>query len=144
MKRSLKGLAGLHVVSLANDTAILQVALGKVDELPLLHSKSPDIPARRCDDSLYQPEPAAEVDAVRRRERLAVLVEYRNGLASVVGEPRIVLRVDCCTKRAALHSAAGETSSDWRQRLAIGSKLCGGALPQQVIPLPADGEVVTD
>src|SRR5215469_8987046 len=144
MKRSLKGLAGLHVVSLANDTAILQVALGKVDELPLLHSKSPDIPARRCNDSLYQPKPAAEVDAIRRRQRLAVLVEYRNGLASVVGEPSMVIGVDCSTERAALHSAASKAGGDWRHRLAIGSELCGGALPQRIVPLPADGKVVTD
>jgi hypothetical protein len=35
------------------------------------------------DDALHQPEPAVEDDAIRRRQRLAVLVEHRNRMAAV-------------------------------------------------------------
>src|SRR5215475_4005010 len=38
MERRLKGLAGLRVIALANDTAVTRIALGKVDELPLLNA----------------------------------------------------------------------------------------------------------
>ena len=73
-----KRLARLCAVALANDLALGQITLGKVHELPLLDTQDPDVAARRDDDPLHQAEPAAKVDALRWRQGLSVLVEYRD------------------------------------------------------------------
>src|SRR5215813_8908274 len=48
-----------------------------------------------------------ECDALRRCQRLAVLVEHRDRLAPVAGKPGVVLGVDRRAERAALHAAPG-------------------------------------
>ena len=86
---------------------------------------------------LHQPELAVEGDAVWRRQRLAVLVEHRDGLAAVAGEPGIVVGVDGRTEGAPLHPAAGEARGHRRERLAVRGEFGGVALPQRC-PAPAN------
>ena len=130
-------LARLRAVALANDPALGQIALGEVDELALLDAEDPDIAAGRDDDPLHQPELAIEGDALRRRQRLAVLVEHRDRLAAVGGEPGVVLGVDRRAEGAAFHPAAGKAGGDRRKRLAVRRELGGVALPQ-TSPAPAN------
>ena len=129
MKWRLERFARLRAVAFADDAALADIAFGEVDELALLDAQRPDIAARRDDDTLHQPEPAAEGDAFRRRQRLAVLVEYRDGLAAIGGEPGIVLGIHRGAEGAALHPAAGEACGDRRKRLAVGGEFGGVALP---------------
>src|SRR5262252_4793779 len=94
VERRRERLARLGTVALADDPALGPVTLGEVQELALRDAESPHVAARRGDDALHQSEPAFESDAFRRCEWLAVLVEYRNRLAAVGGEPGVVLGVD--------------------------------------------------
>src|SRR5215472_6344478 len=142
MKWRLKRLAGFGIVALANDTALAQIGLGELDELPLLNAKSPDIAVGSSNDALHEPEPAPKTNPLRRRQRLALLIKDRNSLAPIIREPGIVVGVDCRTKSAALHSAAGKACGDRRERTTVWRKLGRTALPQRVIPLPTDCEVV--
>ena len=144
MERGAKRLARLRVIALADDPALGQIALRKVDELAFLDAENPDVAARRHDHALHQSEPAAEGDAFGRRQGLAGLVEDGDRLAAVVGEPRVVIGVDRGAEGAALHAAAGKTRGDRRERAAIWRELGRVALPQRVRRLPADGEIVAD
>src|SRR6516164_6770651 len=56
----------------------------------------------------------------------------------------VVLGVDSCTEGAPFHTAAGKTGRDGRQRLAVGGELARVALPQRILPLPSNREVVAD
>src|SRR5215471_13656490 len=105
-------LARLGAVAFADDPAFGPVALGEVQELALRGAERPHVAARRDDDALHQAELAVEGDALRRSQRLAVLVEYRNRLAPVAGKPGVVFGVNRKSKAAALHPAAGEAGGD--------------------------------
>ena len=144
VERRRERFARLGAVAFADNAALGPVALGEVQQLALRDAERPDIAVGRDDDALHQPEPAAEGDALGRRQRLAVLVEYRDGFAAIAGKPDIVLRVDRRAEGTALHAAAGKAGRDRRQRLAVRVELGGVALPQRVLRLPADGEVVAD
>ena len=123
---------------------LVRSPFGKIDELALLDAQNPDVAARRDDDPLHQPEPAAEGDAFGRRQRLAGLVEDGDRLAAVAGEPGVVVGVDRRAEGASLHAAAGEARGDRRERAAVRRELGGVTLPQRVRRLPADGEVIAD
>src|SRR5262245_42601199 len=144
MKWPEERLARLGAVAFADDPAPGPVTLGDVYELALRDPESPHVAARRGDDALHQPKLAIEGDTLRRCQRLAVLVEHRNRLAPVAGKPRVVLGVDRRTKRAALHAAPGKPGSDRRQGFAVRIEFGSIALPQLILPLPANGEVVAD
>src|SRR5262245_5710544 len=73
-----------------------------------------------------------------------MFVEHGNGLASVIGEPGIVLRINRRSKGTALHPATGEAGDDRRERLAIRVELGGVALPQCISALPTDCEIVAN
>jgi hypothetical protein len=47
-------------------------------------------------------------------------------------------------KSSALHAPAGKTCRDRRQRLAVRIELGGITLPERVLRLPSDSEVVTN
>src|SRR4029453_7814378 len=93
MERSQERLAGFLSGALAHDPALGQIALREVDKLALRGPNGPHIAAGRDDDALHQPELAIERDAIRRRQRLAVLVEHRDRMAAVSRKPSIVMRV---------------------------------------------------
>src|SRR5215470_6276935 len=144
VKWSPERLARLLLIAFANDPTLADLALGKVDELAFLDAENPDVSARRDDYTLHQPEPAIESDAFRRRQRLTVLVKYRDGFAPVSCEPGIVVCVDGCSEGAALHPAPGKACGYRRERTPVRSELGGVALPQHVIPLPTDREIIAD
>src|SRR5262249_13807372 len=104
----------------------------------------PDITTRGGDNPLHQAESATEVDTLRRRQRLTILVEYGDRLASIGTEPGVVFRVDRRTEGATFHPTAGKSDSERRDRMAIRVELGCVALPERVLRLPADREVVTD
>src|SRR5262247_4105970 len=104
--------ARLGVVAFADNPAPSPVALGEIQELALRDAESPDIAARRDNDTLHQPELPVEGDAFRRRQGRPVLVEHRNRLAPVAAKPGVVLGVDRRAKRAALHAAPGKPGGD--------------------------------
>jgi hypothetical protein len=54
------------------------------------------------------------------------------------------MSVHGCAKRAPLHPTAGKTGRDGRKWLTVRIELGRVALPERVLPLPADGEVVAD
>ena len=139
-----EGLAGLRAVALTDDLSVVPVALGEIQQLALGNSQYPYVAVGGSDDALHQTELTAEVDAIGRGQRLAVLVENHNRFASIRRKPDIALQVDGCTESAAFHAAAGKAGGNRRQRLAIGVELGGGALPQCVVGLPSGSEVVTD
>src|SRR6516164_7417251 len=99
-------LARLGAVAVADDLALGPVTLREMQELALRDAESPHVAARRGDDALHQPELAVERDAFRRCQRLAVLIEHRNRMATVCAEPRVVLGVDRCAEGATFHTAA--------------------------------------
>src|SRR5215813_6929508 len=101
-------LARLGTVAFADDPAFSPVTLGEVQELALRDAERPHVAARRDDDALHQAELAVEGDALRRCQRLAVLVEHRNRFAPVAGKPSVVPGVNRKSKGAAFHPAAGE------------------------------------
>src|SRR5262249_18113394 len=105
VKRRDERLAGLDLASLADDPPFGQVTLREVDELVFLNTDHPHVATGSDDDSLHQPKLAAEGDALRGRQRLAVLVEHRNGFAAIGGQPGVVVCVDGSAEGAALHSA---------------------------------------
>ena len=113
VKRCLERLARLCAIALANDPARGQIPLWKEHELALLDAENPNVSAWRGNDPLHKTEFAIERDTFWWRQRLAVLVKYRDGLAAVVGEPGIIFGVDGCTEGTALHSPAGKACSDW-------------------------------
>src|SRR5215470_4358070 len=137
-------LARLGAVAFADDPAPGPVTLGDVHELALRDAESPHVAARRGDDALHQPELPIEGDTLRRRKRLAVLVEHRNRLAPIGRKPGVVFGVDRRAERGALHAAPGKPGGDRRQRLAVGGELGGIALPERILPLPANREVIAD
>src|SRR5262249_4374102 len=130
VERSHERLARLDVPTLAHDPAFRVVATREEQQLIFRYAERPDIPPRSYDDPWHQAGAAAEGDALRRCQWLAVLVEHRDRLAAVAGKPRVVLRIDCCTEGAALHAAAGKASRNGREWLSIGIELSGVALPQ--------------
>src|SRR5262245_24395105 len=140
MKWSEERLARLGAVAFADDPAPGPVTLREIEELALRDAESPHVAARRGDDALHQPELPIEGDTLRRCRRLAVLVEHRNRLAPIGRKPGVVLGIDRRAERAAQHAAAGEPGGDRRQRLAVWIELRRVALPQCVLPLPANGE----
>src|SRR5215831_21343815 len=76
-------LARLGAVAFADDPAPGPVTLGEVQELALRDAERPHVAARRGDDALHHPELPIEGDTLRRCQRLTVLVEHRNRLASI-------------------------------------------------------------
>src|SRR5262250_682226 len=144
MKWPEERLARLCAVAFADDSAPGPVTLGNVHELALRDAESPHVAVRRGDDALHQPELAIEGDTLRRCQRLAVLVEHRNRLAPISRKPGVVLGVDRRAERVTLHAAPGKPGGDRRQRFAVRIELGGIALPQRILPLPANGEVVAD
>src|SRR5262249_39636999 len=102
MKRSAEIAARTLLVALADDPPFGDIALREVEQLILRDAERPHVAARRDDDALHQSELASERDALRRRQRLAILVEHRERLAAVGRKPRVVLGVDRSTERAAL------------------------------------------
>src|SRR5215475_12764139 len=105
-------LARLGTVAFADDPALGPVTLREIEELALRDAESPYVAARRGDDALHQPEPTIEGDALRRCQRLAVLVEHRNRLAPIGRKPGVVLGVDRRAERATLHAAPGKPGGD--------------------------------
>src|SRR5262249_53895912 len=103
-----KRLARLGAVAFADDPTLGPVTLGKVQELALRDAESPNVAARRDYDALHQPEFPIESDTLRRRQRLAVLVEHRNRLAPIARKPGVVLGVDRRAERAAQHATPGK------------------------------------
>src|SRR5262249_30385436 len=112
VKRPEERLARLGTVAFADDSALSPVTLREVQELALRDTESPYVAARRGDDTLHQAKSTIEGDTLRRRERLAVLVEHRNRLAPVAGKPSVVLGIDCRAERAAPHAATGKPGCD--------------------------------
>src|SRR5215831_17754485 len=86
-------LARFGAVAFADDLALGPVTLGDVDELALRYPQSPHVAVRGDDDALHQAELPVEGDTLRRCQRLAVLVEYRNRLAPIGRKPGVVLGV---------------------------------------------------
>src|SRR5262245_9204011 len=113
-------------------------------ELCFRQTKRKHVAARRDDDALHKAELAIEGDALRRCQRLATLVEHRNRFASVRAEPGIVLGIDCGPKGATLHAAAGKAGRQRRKGFSVGAELGGIPLPQLVLPLPTNCEVVAN
>src|SRR5499425_548946 len=144
MKWPEERLARLGAVAFADDPAPGPVTLGNVHELALRDAESPHVAVRRGDDALHQPELAIEGDTLRRCQRLAVLVEHRNRLAPISRKPGVVLGVDRRAERVTLHAAPGKPGGDRRQRFAVRIELGGITLPQHILPLPTNGEVVAD
>src|SRR5208337_1199384 len=64
--------------------------------------------------------------------------------ASITGKPGIVIGIHGCAKGSTLHSTSGEAGGDWRDRLAVGRELGSISLPECVLTLPADCEVVAN
>src|SRR5262249_37008181 len=131
-------------LSLANNPALGPVPLGEVKQLTLRDTYGPYIAAGRDDDSLHQPKLAIERDAFRRRQWLAVLIEYSDRLTAVTAEPGIVVGVNGRAEGTSLHSAAREARGYRRKRTTIRGELGGIALPQRVLSLPTDCKVVTN
>src|SRR5262249_25142766 len=119
-----------------------RITFGEVDDLTFSEVQGPDIAARRDDDPLHQAKLAVEIVALWWREWFAVVVELHNRLAAVAGCPNVVVSVDGHAKAHALEVAASETRGHWRQRLAIGGELGKIAVPQGILILRADNEVV--
>src|SRR5262249_25927732 len=105
-------LARLGAVAFADDPTLGPVTLGEIYELALRDTESPHVAARRDDDALHQPELPIEGDTLRRCQRLAVLVEHRNRLASIGGKPRVVPGVHRRAERAAQHAAPDKPGGD--------------------------------
>src|SRR5262245_4381953 len=129
VERPEKRLAWLGAVAFADDPALGPITLGEVDELALRDAQSPHVATRRDDDALHQAELAVEGDALGGCQRLAVLVEHRNRLAAVGGEPSIVVGIDRRAKSATLHPATGEARCHWREGLPVRREFGGIALP---------------
>src|SRR5215475_3838215 len=136
MKWPEERLARLGAVAFADDPAPGPVTLGDVYELALRDAESPHVAARSGDDALHEAELAVEGDSFRRRQRLAVLVEHRNRLASIRRKPGVVFGVDRRAERGTLHAAPGKPGGDRRQGFAVRIELGGIALPERVLPLP--------
>src|SRR6516165_6543235 len=83
VKGTKKGTTRCYIAAFAYDSSPGPVALGKVHELILRQPKRPHVTTRGCDDALHQSELTVEGNAVRRRERLSVLVEHRDALAAI-------------------------------------------------------------
>src|SRR5215470_9740448 len=137
-------LARLGAVAFADDPTLGPVTLWEVQELALRDAESPHVAAGCDDDALHQSEPPIEGDALRRCQRLAVLVEHRNRLAPVAGKPGVVPGIDRRAERAALHAAPGKPRGNRRQWLAVRIELSGVALPKRILALPTHRKVVAD
>src|SRR5208283_28515 len=134
--------AWLRTAALANNSTITDVSFREVNELAFLDAQDPNISVGRDDHALHQPEPPIERYSLGRRQRLAVFVEHGDRLAAVAGEPGIVVGVNRQTEGTPFHSTAGEASGYRRQRSPIRRKLARMALPQRVLSLPTNTEVV--
>ena len=143
VKRRSERLARFLRGALAHDSALRTVAFRKIHELVLLDAQSPDVAGGSDDDPLHQAEPAAERNALRRRKRFPVFVEHGDRLAAVAGKPHVIVSVDRCTERASLHATTAEARGYRRKRLTVRCKLTGVTLPQRVLALPTNGEIVT-
>ncbi len=108
VERHFERLARFGAVTLANDPSFGPITLREENELALLEAERPDISARRDDHTLHQAELAPERDAIRRGQRVTVLVEDGDRLAAGAGEPGVVLGIDGGTESSALHAAARE------------------------------------
>src|SRR5215510_9784806 len=105
-------LARLGAVAFADDSAPGPVTLGDVHELALRDAERPHVAVRGNYDALHQPELPIEGDTLRRRQRLAVLVEHRNRLAPIGRKPGVVLGVDRRAERVTQHAAPGKPGGD--------------------------------
>src|SRR5499426_1843783 len=101
-------LARLGTLAFADDSAPGPVTLREIEELTLRDAESPHVAVRGDDDALHQAELPVKGDTLRRRQRLAVLVEHRNRLAPIGRKPGVVLGVDRRTERVTLHAAPGK------------------------------------
>src|SRR6516164_2322894 len=118
------------------------ITFGEMDHLTLLDVNGPNIAAGRDYDTLHQAKLAVEIVALWWRERFAVVVELRNRLAAVARYPNVVVSVDGHAKADALEAAAGVSRGPWRQRPAVGGELRNVAVPQRILILRADDEIV--
>src|SRR5262249_31640224 len=137
-------LARLGAVAFADDPALGPVTLGDVHELALRDAQCPYVAARRDDDALHQAELAIEGDTLRRCQRLAVLVEHRHRLAPIGRKPGVSLGCARWAERVTQRPPPGNPGGVRGQRFAFGFDLGGIALPQRILPLPANGKVVAD
>src|SRR5215475_6284999 len=115
-----------------------------MNQLTFGWTQDPDISAGCDDDALHQAKRAAKCDAFRRCQRLAVLVEYGDRLASVAGKPGVVFRIDGSAEGASLHPAAGKTGRNRGQWFSVRIELAGVALPQRILGLPANCEIIAN
>ena len=106
---------------------LVQSPLGKCRSWPLGDAQRPHVAVGRGDDALHQAELPAEVDAFGRRQRLAGLVEDRDGLAAIARQPDIALGVDGRTEGAALMPPPAKPVVIGESGLPFGSNLV--ALP---------------
>src|SRR5215472_14781413 len=73
---------------LAHNAALRPITLGKVHELVLGNAENPHVTVGGDDDTLHQAKLMVKRDAVRRRQRFAVLVENRDRLSAVTVRPK--------------------------------------------------------
>src|SRR5277367_3800491 len=144
MKRRHERLARFSTIALADNSALGEIALREVHELLLLDAQDPYVTGWRHSDTLHQTQAAIEGDSIGRGQRRAVFVEYHYCLGAIGGEPGIVLGVDRRAEGAAFHPATGKAGGNRRKRFAIGGELGGTALPQRILPLPTNREIVAD
>src|SRR5262249_7969561 len=128
-------LARLGTIAFADDPALGPVSLGNMYELALRDAQSPHVAVRRGDDALHQAEPPIEGDALRRCQRLAVLVEYRNRLAPRGRKRGVVIGVGRRAEGGAQHAAAVNPVVIGDSGLPLGLNLV--ALPARTHPAPA-------
>src|SRR5262245_46451982 len=121
MERTQERLARLGVTSFADDSAFRVVAARKEQQLALRDAECPHVAASgHDDDALHETQFATEIDALRRRQRLPILVEHCDRLASVTCEPSVVPQIDGSAESTALHAASSKSRRDRRNRLSIG------------------------
>src|SRR5208282_1584347 len=144
VKRRYERPARLSTIALADNSPLVEIALGEVHELLLLDPQDPYVTSWRDSDTLHQPQAAIEADTIGRGQGLAVFVEYHDCLGAIGGEPGVVLGVDRRAERAAFHPSTGKAGGNRRKGFAIRGELGGVALPQRILPLPTNREIVAD
>lgn len=80
----------------------------------------------------------------RRLLRVTAHARYGSILPDFAAGGRSVSERYCARAGPICGAATGKTRGHWRKRMAIGRELGGVAAPERVLPLPADGETVTD
>src|SRR5262249_4281427 len=98
----------VEAVTLKQPFALGRIPFGEPDDLTFFEVQGPDIAARCHDDTLHQAKLAVEVVTLRRRERLAVVIELHNRPAAVAGCPNVVVSINGHAKADAFEAAAGE------------------------------------